>query len=186
MADNLTDWKCTGGHDRCYGGVSRGPECPYCEPVYDMPCSAPQATYSVEHGEGGIAIAAAASPDPGPPKRANENGPDWRVLLPDQLVDAIARTYSLHSFAEDMMNFLKIPQWRRYDAIAYAYSAGKALLGDKMTFGIFMDRLRACKTSEPHQVSEPGPITDENDPAGRFHTKEVDYLGEINAMVEGK
>lgn len=28
------DWKCTGGHDLCHGGVSAGPECPYCEPLY--------------------------------------------------------------------------------------------------------------------------------------------------------
>jgi hypothetical protein len=27
------EWRCVNGHDRCYGGVSAGPECPYCEPV---------------------------------------------------------------------------------------------------------------------------------------------------------
>jgi hypothetical protein len=27
----MTKWKCTNGHDRCFGGVSAGAECPYCE-----------------------------------------------------------------------------------------------------------------------------------------------------------
>lgn len=27
------EYRCTGGHDLCYGGTSAGPECPYCERV---------------------------------------------------------------------------------------------------------------------------------------------------------
>lgn len=27
----MTHYVCVNGHDRCYGGTSAGPECPYCE-----------------------------------------------------------------------------------------------------------------------------------------------------------
>jgi hypothetical protein len=29
--EEYDDYVCTNGHDLCYGGVSAGPECPYCE-----------------------------------------------------------------------------------------------------------------------------------------------------------
>lgn len=29
------DYRCVNGHDRCYGGTSAGPKCPYCERVID-------------------------------------------------------------------------------------------------------------------------------------------------------
>jgi len=31
MDDRDGDWRCVNGHDLCYGGVSAGPDCPYCE-----------------------------------------------------------------------------------------------------------------------------------------------------------
>ncbi len=97
-------------------------------------------------------------------KRPDGNLPDWHVLLPHWI--GPKEQWDLHLLAADQMDFLKIPEWRRYDAIAYSYSAGKAFYGDKMTFGIFMQRLRDCKIPEPNK------------------TVELDFLAEINAVVE--
>ena len=100
-------------------------------------------------------------PTPCQPK----NNHDWRVLLPQWI--GSEEQWDLHLLAADQMDFLKIPEWRRYDAIAYAYSSAKAFYGNKMSFGIFMDRLRECRIPEPNKKVE------------------LDYLAEINDLVEG-
>lgn len=37
----MTGDKCTNGHDRCFGGASSGPDCPYCVPVVGFPSLVP-------------------------------------------------------------------------------------------------------------------------------------------------
>lgn len=34
------DYRCTNGHDLCYGGIHAGPDCPYCEVIYTRQSSA--------------------------------------------------------------------------------------------------------------------------------------------------